>query len=163
MTEIFDMFEDEKPSILYVDDERDNLTTFKSVFRRSFDVSVALSGQEGIELMKSKKIELVITDQRMPSMTGVEFLKQTVDDYPDIVRMILTGFSDIKDIIDAINNGKVHAYITKPWHKEELNIAINNALNIVREKKKQSKIIKDLKKEVETLKSEVDRLKRNLV
>ncbi|MDH5597515.1 MAG: response regulator [Cyclobacteriaceae bacterium] len=152
-------FNIDKPSILYVDDERDNLTTFKSVFRRHYDVSIALSGMEGIEILKTKKIDLVITDQRMPEMTGVDFLKETVHDYPDIIRMILTGFSDIKDIIEAINKGKVYAYITKPWHKDELKLAIDNALQSISTKKIQEERIIQLEQEVKNLKQIITELK----
>jgi len=147
-------FNTNKPAILYVDDERDNLTTFKSVFRRDYDVSVAISAEEGLEVLKSKDIDLIITDQRMPKMTGVEFLKATLPNHPEKVRMILTGFSDMKDIIDAINNGKVYAYVTKPWHKDELKITIDNALNQLFERIKLENEIKELKTEIKMLRDE---------
>ncbi len=161
MNNLDSKFNLEKPSILYVDDERDNLTTFKSVFRRDYDVSLAISGEEGIEILKAKRIDLIITDQRMPQMTGVEFLKNTLPHYPDLVRMILTGFSDMKDIIDAINSGKVYAYITKPWHKDELKITIDNALNQLFEKTKLQNEINALKSEIERLRNEIAMLHAN--
>ena len=104
-------------SILYIDDEEDNLTVFNSTFRRNYNVHLALSGREGLEIMKNYDIHLVITDQRMPDMTGVQFLEQIIPLYPDCIRMILTGFSDVQAIIQAINKGRVYRYISKPWRQ----------------------------------------------
>lgn len=124
--------------ILYVDDEPNNLTVFRSTFRRSYKVLLASSGAEAIEVLKENKVHLIITDQRMPEMTGVEFLAKIRADFPDPIRMILTGFSDVESIIDAINEGQVSRYITKPWNDKELGMAIENAreLSILREKNK---------------------------
>ena len=116
------------PPILYVDDEQDNLTVFNSAFRRDYEVHLATSGAEGLEILKKHEIHLIITDQRMPEMTGIQFLEKIIPEYPDCIRMILTGFSDIEAIIQAINTGRVYRYITKPWSKEELKINIDKAL-----------------------------------
>ena len=151
-----------KPSILYVDDERDNLTTFKSVFRRHYDLTIASSGAEGLEILKSKKIDLIITDQRMPKMTGIEFLKKTIPDYPEAIRMILTGFGDVKDIIETINEGKVYAYVTKPWHKEELKVMIDNAFKLIDEKRSKDVEIATLKAKIVELENEITQLKNGV-
>ena len=75
-------------SILYIDDEENNLTSFKSTFRRDYHIHVASTGQEGLEIMEKHNIQLVITDQRMPDMTGIEFLEKIVPLYPDCMRML---------------------------------------------------------------------------
>ncbi len=114
-------------TILYVDDEEHNLFSFKAVFRKEYEIYTATSGAAGIEIIHNNPIDLVITDQRMPGMTGVQFLEQILPEYPDTIRMILTGFSDVEAIIGAINTGRVFRYITKPWDETELRMTIENA------------------------------------
>jgi len=143
------------PPILYVDDEEDNLTVFNSAFRRDYEVHLALSGQEGLEIMKKHPIQTIITDQRMPEMTGIQFLEKIIPDYPDCIRMILTGFSDIEAIIQAINTGRVYRYITKPWSKEELKINIDKGLETYNLREQNRKLIEDLKEANQTLEQKV--------
>jgi len=132
-------------SILYIDDEEHNLTSFKSTFRRDYHIHVATSGKAGLEIMEQKNIQLVITDQRMPDMTGIEFLEKIVPLYPDCMRMILTGFSDMEAIIQAINKGNIYRYVAKPWNREELKITIDSALEVYNLKVLNRNLIKDLK------------------
>jgi len=120
---------DNKFNILYVDDEEFNLTSFKAIFRRDYNVFTATSGKLGLEILKQNEIHLIITDQRMPDMTGVEFLESVAEDYMFVRRIIITGFSDIEAIIRAINKGNIYRYITKPWDVNDLKITIQNALN----------------------------------
>ena len=141
--------------ILYIDDEEDNLTVFNSTFRRSYKVHLALSGREGLEIMKKNDIHLVITDQRMPDMTGVQFLEQIIPLYPDCIRMILTGFSDVKAITQAINKGRVYRYITKPWSKEEFKSTMDRALEVYNLKQDNKKLILDLKEANQNLEQKV--------
>ncbi len=115
-------------SILYLDDEPDNLIAFKAVFRRFFEVFTAENAREAFEILAVQKIDLIISDQRMPGMTGVEFFEKIQDVYPNSIRMILTGYSDMQAIVDAINKGKIYYYITKPWKFEELKVILDNAL-----------------------------------
>ena len=117
-----------KYNILYVDDELDNLTGFKAVFRRHYNIFSAQSGEEAIETLRNHPINLIISDQRMPTMTGVELFEKILPDFPDAIRMILTGYSDVQAIVDAINKGKVYHYITKPWKVEELKNIMDRAL-----------------------------------
>lgn len=114
----------QKTSILYVDDEEDNLLVFKSSFRRFYDVHTALSAEEGMKILENTPIDVVISDQRMPSVSGVDFLKGIPEDKSN-VKMILTGYSDMEIIIDALNSGQVHKYITKPWERGELKRTID--------------------------------------
>jgi C4-dicarboxylate-specific signal transduction histidine kinase len=141
--------------ILYIDDEEDNLTVFNATFRRDYEIHVAISGKKGLEIMKEHDIHLVITDQRMPEMTGVEFLERIIPDYPDCIRMVLTGFSDMEAIIQAINKGRVYRYITKPWNREEFKITMDRALETFDLKIQNKKLIEDLKEANRNLEQKV--------
>lgn len=148
--------------ILYLDDERDNLIVFNSAFRREYEVHLAGSGEEGLEILKKHKIEVIITDQRMPGMTGIQFLERIIPDYPYCIRMILTGFSDIEAIIQSINTGRVYHYITKPWNKEELKMNIDKALEIYQLRCQNRKLIADLKEANQTLEQKVEERTRKI-
>lgn len=124
-----------KFAILYVDDEPQNLISFKATFRREYIVYTALGGEEGLEILNNNEVHLIITDQRMPGMTGVQFLERTLADFPDTIRMILTGFSDTDAIIDVINHARIFRYITKPWDEQELRMTIENARQSISFKK----------------------------
>ncbi len=139
---------EEKFSVLYVDDEEHNLVSFKAAFRRDYNIFTANSAKEGIELLRHNDIGLIITDQRMPEMTGVQFLEKVVHEFPNAVRMILTGFSDLDAIIEAINSGRVYRYITKPWDQNELKVAIENAKQLYQLQLKNKKLIGELKSKV---------------
>jgi serine phosphatase RsbU (regulator of sigma subunit) len=144
-----------KPHILYIDDEEDNLTVFYSTFRRHYEVHLAGSGREGLDLMRKHQIQVVIADQRMPEMTGIEFLEKIIPDYPDCIRMILTGFSDVEAIIQAINKGRVYRYITKPWTRDSLKITIDQALETHHLKQQNKKLFLDLQEANKTLEKKV--------
>lgn len=141
-------------NILYVDDEENNLTSFRAALRRYYNVYTAKSGSEGMEIIAHHDIHIIVTDQRMPGMTGVQFL-QRIPDEPDNIRIILTGFSDMEAIIEAINTGKVYRYITKPWDKDELKITIDNALEAVRLRRDNKYLISELKENNEHLEEKV--------
>jgi response regulator RpfG family c-di-GMP phosphodiesterase len=120
----------QKITILYVDDEANNLVSFKAVFRIKYNVLTAISGEEAIKILRNNAINIIITDQRMPNMTGVEFLESILEEYPDPIRILLTGYADMNAVIDAVNKGKIFHYLTKPWNEEELDITINRAYDI---------------------------------
>jgi len=141
-------------NILYVDDEENNLTSFRAALRRNYNIFTAISGDEGMKVIAQNDIHIIVTDQRMPGMTGVEFL-QHVPDEPDNIRMILTGFSDVEAIIEAINTGKVYRYITKPWDKDELKITIDNALEAVKLRRDNKYLIRELQEHNENLEEKV--------
>lgn len=119
---------EKKVNILYVDDEENNLISFKANFRVKYNVMTALSGNEAMKVMEVHPIEIIITDQRMPNMTGVEFLEQVIEKYPDPMRILLTGYADMNAVIDAVNKGKIFHYLTKPWNEQELEETITRAL-----------------------------------
>jgi class 3 adenylate cyclase/CheY-like chemotaxis protein len=141
-------------NILYVDDEENNLTSFRAALRRYYNVFTAQSGAEGMQIIANNDIHVIVTDQRMPNMTGVQFL-QHIPDEPDNIRMILTGFSDMDAIIEAINTGQVYRYITKPWDKDELKITIDNALEAVRLRRDNKHLISELQENNEHLEEKV--------
>lgn len=126
--------ENDKINILYVDDELNNLVSFKALFRIKYNIHTAISGEEAIKILRNKLINIIITDQRMPQMTGVEFLESILEEFPDPIRILLTGYTDMNAVIDAINKGKIFHYLTKPWNEEELDLTINRAYDIYKQK-----------------------------
>jgi adenylate cyclase len=142
---------DKSFNILYVDDEEQNLISFKAVFRRDYSIFTAISGEEAIHVLNSQDIHLIITDQRMPGMTGVEFLQKIIPEYPDVVRIVLTGYSDIEAIISAINKGQVFRYINKPWDETELRITIENSRQVFQLQFKNKQLVEDLQNKVNEL------------
>lgn len=123
---------EKKINILYVDDEENNLISFKATFRIKYNVQIAISAQQAMEILETKPIDIIITDQRMPNMTGVEFLESILDKYPDQMRILLTGYADMEAVIDAVNKGKIFHYLTKPWNEEELVMTIDRAYDMYR-------------------------------
>ena len=117
----------DKITILYVDDEENNLFSFKAVFRIKYNVLTALSGDEALEILSKREVNVIITDQRMPEMTGVEFLEKVLEKFPDPIRVLLTGYEDMGAVVDAVNKGKIFHYLAKPWNEEELDLTINKA------------------------------------
>jgi signal transduction histidine kinase len=110
-----------KLKLLYVDDERVNLTNFTIAFRARYQIYTANSGQEALEIFKGNDgIAIVVTDQRMPGMTGVELLQHIKKQNKDVIRIILTAYAEVADIIDAINKGHIYQYIVKPWVENDL-------------------------------------------
>lgn len=114
--------------ILIVDDEPANLRTLARLFRDQYQVMTAGSGAEALQLLSQHDVALLITDQRMPGMTGTELLKNTVSLRPRMVRMILTGYTDVEALVEAINCGAVYRYVTKPWNNDELRLTVKRAL-----------------------------------
>jgi CheY-like chemotaxis protein len=118
-----------KPKMLVVDDEPDNLDLLYRTFRRDFNVLRAESGVVALEILAAEgEVAVIISDQRMPEMKGTEFLSKTVPQFPDTMRIILTGFTDVEDLVEAINSGQVYKYITKPWDPNELKAVVQRAV-----------------------------------
>ncbi len=120
--------------VLYVDDEPHNLSAFKANFRRRVDILTATSAEEALELLKTETVHIILSDQRMPGMTGVEFFERLEDEYPLPVRILVTAYSDIEAVIKAINKGKVFRYLRKPWEDNEMMLAMQNAAEHYRTK-----------------------------
>ena len=118
--------------VLYVDDEPHNLIAFVAAFRRKFDIYTAQSAAGGLRVIQSNEVHVIISDQRMPEMTGIEFFESIVDRFPDPVRILMTGYSDITAVIGAINKGQVYKYLEKPWDEQTLSIFIEKAFEVYR-------------------------------
>jgi response regulator RpfG family c-di-GMP phosphodiesterase len=130
----------ERINILYVDDEQNNLMSFKASFRLKYNVFTAISGDEAIKMLKENNIEIIITDQRMPNMTGVEFLEMVLQINPDPMRILLTGYADLNAVIEAVNKGKIFHYLSKPWNEEELDMTILRAYDIYKKRKEEQEL-----------------------
>jgi signal transduction histidine kinase len=152
-------------NILYVDDEVSNLNVFKNTFRRVYNIFTAESAHEGLEILSRENIDLIITDQRMPEMTGVEFLKEAIVKYPQPSRILITAYTDFEALKEAVNDAKIFQFIQKPWDEKEIQLIIDSALEIYSLKKINNQLNKDLEaknKELEKLNSELlelDKLK----
>jgi DNA-binding NtrC family response regulator len=114
--------------ILIVDDESANLRALERLFREDYEVLTAGSGADALELLRQHDVALLITDQRMPGMTGIELLKNTASLRPRMVRIILTGYTDVEALVEAINCGQVYKYVTKPWNNGEVRLTVSRAL-----------------------------------
>jgi len=128
-----------KYPILIVDDEQDNLDAFRFNFKRSFQILSANSGPEALEILGQRDVAVIVTDQRMPKMTGLELLREAEDVRPDAVGIILTAFTDVDVLIEAINLGHIYRYITKPWEAKEVRGILGQAIerfHLRRENKK---------------------------
>ncbi|MFP4557642.1 MAG: response regulator [Bacteroidales bacterium] len=119
-----------KYNILYVDDEDINLRVFKNTFRRDFNLYLASSAKEGLKILEENQIDVVITDQRMPELTGVDFLKEIHRRYPHIPpnRLIVSGFAKDDEIETAFQEYRLFSFISKPWNGEELKDTIIKAI-----------------------------------
>ena len=151
-----------KHTILLVDDEESITKALQRLFRKEgYKIFTATSGHEGIELLNNmeKSISLIISDQRMPRMTGSQFLEKVKEIFPDAIRFLLTGYSDMDAIVDAINSGEIHRYLTKPWNDNDLLLQVRQSLEQFELKienrrllaltRKQNKELKELNKNLE--------------
>jgi two-component system, NtrC family, response regulator AtoC len=114
--------------VVVVDDEPDQLQVFRLNFRRDFDLHLAESGAEALDLLRQKEPAVLLTDQRMPGMSGVDLLVQAKELQPDTVRMVVTAYKDAESILDAVNQGDVYRYVVKPWSVDEMRITIRRAI-----------------------------------
>jgi response regulator RpfG family c-di-GMP phosphodiesterase len=121
---------EKKVKVLYIDDEINNLTAFKANFRRIYHVFTTDSLDEARKILKDHEIHVIISDQRMPDMTGIEFFESILEEYPEPLRMLLTGYADINAVIDAINKGQVYKYFPKPWNEKDLQENIDKAYHL---------------------------------
>lgn len=135
-----------KEHILYVDDEKENLDGFKFLLHRDFNIHLATSAAEGFKNLRKHKIKVVLTDQRMPEISGIELLEQISKEFPDIIRIIVTAYGDTETILQSINVGKIFHFITKPWNNNELKIIISNAIETYNLKREKAELINYLQK-----------------
>ncbi len=116
-----------KHAILLVDDEPEILFSLRGLLRREFELYTAQSGAEALEVLRQHPVQVIMTDQRMPEMTGVELLRRARGECPEAIRIIFTGYADIKAVVDAINHGQIYRYLTKPWDPDELVAVLHEA------------------------------------
>ena len=133
-----------KIRILYIDDEVNNLNSFKASFRKMYDIYVADSAAVGLDILNEKEIDILLVDQRMPTMTGVEFLESIAENFPDVIKILITGYIDIEILINAINKGHIYRYLSKPWNDEELKVYVNQAYELLTIKRENTQLIKNL-------------------
>ena len=134
----------ELPSVLYVDDEELSHVLFKAVFGDYYEVHTALSAREAIEILQRESIHVLVTDQCMPEMTGAELLAAIDDEFPALGRVMLTAYSDIDAVIQAINTGRIDRYVTKPWEEASLKGVIDRALAIHDQRRLRQRRIEEL-------------------
>ncbi|WP_020529858.1 hybrid sensor histidine kinase/response regulator [Flexithrix dorotheae] len=146
---------DKKYNILYVDDELGNIQSFKGIFRFTYSVFTSQSAKEGLELLENNIIHVVITDQRMPDMTGLKFLEEAIKINPECIRIIVTGFNDINVVMDAINKCGIYRYISKPWNVEELKIILKQATELYKLRQSNAHLIEELQQVNSSLENKI--------
>jgi response regulator RpfG family c-di-GMP phosphodiesterase len=141
-------------TILCVDDEKNILSALRRLLRPDgYDIQLANSGAEGLEILGKMQVDLVISDMRMPEMNGAEFLEKVYAQWPDTVRILLTGYSEISSTIDAINKGSIYKYISKPWEEHDLRQTIRNALDTKKLERERDALLLVTKKQNAELKT----------
>lgn len=155
-----------KHCLLVVDDEPNVCDSVHDLLRREFRVLKAHSAEEGYQLMQQEEVHIVMSDQRMPQITGVELLTKLKARYPQAVRMLFTGFADLESVIAAINQGHVFQFLRKPWQPEDLMVAVRQAAaeydrleSVAREREQLIEEIESLKRRLSVLESDVHNLK----
>jgi DNA-binding NtrC family response regulator len=121
------MAEARKHPILIVDDESDILFSLRALLRRDFEVHTAEGGPQALDVLHRQPVHVIMTDQRMPEMTGAELLSRARGECPEAIRIIFTGYADLKAVIDAVNRGEIYRYLTKPWDPDDLCALLHQA------------------------------------
>lgn len=137
--------EDNEINVLYIDDEPNNVTSFRAAFRRVFNIFTAESAEEGRKILETETIHVILSDQRMPKMTGIEFFQSIIESHPDPIRILITGYTDINAVIDAINVGQVYKYLSKPWNEEEVKNCILKSFEVFDLRRKNEELTEKLK------------------
>ena len=135
---------DKSINVLYVDDEPHNLTAFKAAFRRDFNVFVADSANDARKVIDENDIHIILSDQRMPVMTGIEFFESIIETHPEPIRILITGYTDINAVVDAINRGQVYKYLTKPWNEDDIRIFVTTAYEVFNLRRRNVELSKKL-------------------
>jgi signal transduction histidine kinase len=147
--------ERERRRLLVIDDEPEIVTALRRQFRRRYDVLMAHSAAEGYGIMAAEPVQVIISDQRMPGMSGTEFYRTVKHEFPDAVRLILTGYADLQAVVAAINDGNVFRYITKPWDPAELDTIVEQAFEHYDLIQHNRRLMQDLRRSNEILEERV--------
>lgn len=137
-------------TILAVDDEPANLRMIERLFRKDYNVLTAACGEDALKILKLEQISLIITDQRMPGISGTDLLRESLQTSPDSVRIIMTGYTDIEALIDAINTSQVYRFVSKPWDPVQLKQTVSDALRDHEKQLANKRLINDLVAFVQT-------------
>lgn len=149
-------------TVLYVDDLQTNLVLFEATFANDFNIILAESARKALEIMKEHEIQVLVTDQRMPDMTGTELLQEVAEKYPETRRFLLTAYTDFETVVEAVNKGHIHGYINKPLQVDEIRLTINNSLEVYYLRQKNNQILEELEKANAELLN-LDELKTGLI
>lgn len=150
-------------TILLVDDEQFILNSLKRLFRhKDYNVKTALSGAEGLDILAQEKVDLIVSDMRMPEMSGSEFLSKAKDKYPLVERILLTGYADMESTVSAINDGGIFGYLSKPWDDTEVVSLVESALDRRKRNKLKNAALHTYKKQKDALSIEVERKEREM-
>ena len=141
----------EKVKVLYLDDEDNNLRSFKAAFRRDYQIYTANNTEDAFSIIKTQSPQVIFSDQRMPVTSGVDFFNAVRQVFPEPVRILITGYTDVNDIIEAINKGNIYRYITKPWNEPDIKVAIENAYDLYLTRRSLKDKVEDLEKVNEEL------------
>jgi response regulator RpfG family c-di-GMP phosphodiesterase len=152
--------------VLIVDDEPDVCDSVQDLLRREFRVLKAHSAEEGYRIMQEEEVHIVMSDQRMPQITGIELLTKLKARHPHAIRMLFTGFADLESIIAAINQGHIFQFLKKPWQPEQLLTAVRQAAleydnleTMAMERERLNEEVSELKERVSALELEVKKLR----
>lgn len=152
----------EKRTVLIVDDEAGNRSKLRRTLIDEYEVYEAESGELALQVLTRQPVAAIVTDQRMPGLSGVELLRKSLRHQPDAVRIILTGYTEVDDLIDAINEGHVHSYITKPWQPEELLEVLRREMRTWELRQENADLARKLKEANQKLEKENLRLKQKV-
>lgn len=151
----------EKPTVLYVDDVPMNLKLFEATFRNDYDLILTEDPREVLKILEEKEVQVLVSDQRMPEMSGTDLLEAVADKFPDIRRYLLTAFTDTETVIEGVNKGRIHGYIKKPMQPDEIRQSIQNSLEVYHLRKRNQQMMKELEEmnkelvNMDVLKSEI--------
>lgn len=129
--------------LLIVDDESPNIRLLERLFQNDYSCLTASSGEEAMTLLDQHEVAVIITDQRMPQMTGIELLKMSADRRPHMVRILLTGYTDLEALVEAVNCGLVYMYVSKPWNNDDLKLRVSRAVQHYKNNKRQHSLEAD--------------------
>lgn len=145
----------ERPTILVVDDEVRSLEAMERILAEDFDIHTAHSAQQALDILAREWVQVIVCDQRMPDVTGVSLLAQVREQYPDVVRMIISDYTDSEDIIRSINEAGIYQYISKPWHPNELRLKLRNAVELFELQRQNERLSLELKLKPSTLEAAI--------
>ena len=153
-------------TILVIDDEEYILNSLKRLLRRDgYIILTALNGEEGYKILYENDVQLIITDQRMPGMSGTEFLEKVKNDFPDVIRTILSGYTDVDSITESINKGHVFKFFLKPWNDNNLRLEIKHCIDqyeLIKKNRDLNEIVVKKNKDLEIMNEELKRINDNL-